>query len=115
MGRVKRKNAFEYAQYAQIQIHTTHAQSFIRAFALHCYILYCQMILSADIKGPDQIARTSKVQIRLRECCPYMPEDPFSHGTTHIVPFSIRLDREIGGSELLLIYSNQILIRSIGF
>ena len=38
-GRVKRKCIFEHAQIAHIQIHPTHAQSLIRAFALHYGIL----------------------------------------------------------------------------
>ena len=39
MRRAKQKYVFEYAQNAQIQIHPTHAQRLIRAFALHWYIL----------------------------------------------------------------------------
>ena len=38
-GRAKRKDVFEHAQNAQIQIYPKHAQSLIRAFALHWYIL----------------------------------------------------------------------------
>ena len=39
LGRAKRKRVFEHAQTTQIQIHTAHAQSLIRTFALHWYIL----------------------------------------------------------------------------
>ena len=39
LGRDKRNGAFESAQNAQIQIHIAHAQSLIRAFALHWYII----------------------------------------------------------------------------
>ena len=39
MDRAKRKGVFEHAQNAQIQIYPAHAQSLIRAFALHWYIL----------------------------------------------------------------------------
>ena len=35
MGRAKRKCVFEHAQNTQIQVHSAHEQSFIRAFALH--------------------------------------------------------------------------------
>ena len=36
---------------------TAHVQSLNRAFALHWYILLCQIILLADSEGPDQTAR----------------------------------------------------------
>ena len=39
MDRAKRKGVFEYAKNAQIQIHSTHAQSLIQAFSLDWYIL----------------------------------------------------------------------------
>ena len=54
MGCAKLKSVFEHAQNAQIQIHPTHVQSLMRAFALHRYILECPMILLADCEGPDQ-------------------------------------------------------------
>ena len=62
-------------QNAQIQIHPTHAQSFIRAFALHWYILYCFMILLADSGGPDQTARMRSLiwAFAVRIC----PKTPF--------------------------------------
>ena len=46
---------------AQIQIHPTHTQSLIRAFALLCYILQSPIILLANIEGPDQIARMHRL------------------------------------------------------
>ena len=48
LGRANRKGVLDQAQLAEIHIHTAHAQSFIRAFALHSYILLCPMTLSAD-------------------------------------------------------------------
>ena len=39
MDHTKWKDAFEYAQNAQIKIHLTHAPSLIWAFALPWYIL----------------------------------------------------------------------------
>ena len=75
MGRPKWKYVFEHAQNAQIQIHPTHAQSLIRAFALHWYILLCPVILLADSEGPDQ----SDLGLR----CLHMPEDTPSHGVVH--------------------------------
>ena len=51
-----------------------HAQSIIKAFALHLYILQCSMILLADSEGPDQTARMRRliwafaVRICLKTC-----------------------------------------------
>ena len=39
VGRVKRKGVFEYAQNAQIQIHSAHAQKSFLEFVLRWYIL----------------------------------------------------------------------------
>ena len=61
MGREKQQFVFEHAQNAQILIHATHAQMRIRAFALHCYILWCPLILLADSKDPDQTARMRRL------------------------------------------------------
>ena len=53
---IKQKVVFEYEQNGQIPIHPAHAQSFMRVFALHRYILLCPTTLLVDIKGPDQTA-----------------------------------------------------------
>ena len=47
MNRVKRKIVFKHALNADID-HPAHAQSIIRAFALHLYILLYSMILLVD-------------------------------------------------------------------
>ena len=60
MGCAKRKGVFERAQNAQIQSHPTHAQSLIRIFALHPYILLCSIQL-ADSEGPDKNARMRRL------------------------------------------------------
>ena len=39
IGRAEREDFFEHSQNAQIQIHPRHAESLIRAFAFHWYIL----------------------------------------------------------------------------
>ena len=39
LGRIKRKNAYEHAQNAQVSDHPAHALSIIRVFALHLYTL----------------------------------------------------------------------------
>ena len=39
IGRANWKRVFQHAQNAQVQIRYVHAQSLIRAFALHYYIL----------------------------------------------------------------------------
>ena len=57
MVHAKRNDVFEHAQNALIQIHHTHVQSFIRAFAFYCYNLQSTMIHLADSEGPDQTAR----------------------------------------------------------
>ena len=56
MGTIKQKSVFEHEQNANSD-HSAHAQSIIRAFALHSYILKYPMILFADSEGPDQTAR----------------------------------------------------------
>ena len=45
IGQAKQKCVFNQTQNAQIQIHTTHAQSLIKAFAFQWYIPYCSIIL----------------------------------------------------------------------
>ena len=54
------KGAFERAKNAHSD-HPAHAQSIIRAFALHSYILKYPMILLADSEGPDQTARMRRL------------------------------------------------------
>ena len=56
-----------------------HAQSIIRAFAFHSYILWYPMILLADSEGPDQTA-----QADLCLLCPHIPEHTFSHGAAQV-------------------------------
>ena len=53
--------------------HSARAQSIIRAFALHSYIMLYSMAVVADSEGPD----------------PHMSEDSFSHDATHIVKDNI--------------------------
>ena len=48
------------AKYADSD-HPAHAQSIVRALALHSYILWCPMILLADSAGPDQTARMHRL------------------------------------------------------
>ena len=56
------KRYFKHAQNAQIYIHPTHAQSRIRLFALHWYILWCLTILLVDNEDPDRTARTARMR-----------------------------------------------------
>ena len=60
-GRVKRKSVLKHAFNAQIQIHTAHSQSLIRAFALRENIIWYLVILFADSEGPDQTAHTHRL------------------------------------------------------
>ena len=65
--------------------HPAHAQSIIRAFALHSYILL------ANSPCPEQTAHAD-----LSLSCPHMPVDTFSHGVAHITAvftFSTWTDR----------------------
>ena len=56
MGRVKRKKCLRACAKCADSDHSAHAQSLIRAFALHCNILRYSMILFLDCEGPDQTA-----------------------------------------------------------
>ena len=62
--------------------HPEHAQSLIRVFALHSYILQCPMILLGDSEGPDQPARMRRLiwafAVRI---CPKR----FSHGAAQLL------------------------------
>ena len=87
MVHAKPKGVFEHVQIAQIQIDIAHVQSLIRAFALHWYILQCQMIMLADSEGPDQTARMhSLIWAFAVRICPRA----FSHGAAHIILTSKR-------------------------
>ena len=59
-----------------------HAQIIIQAFALHSYILYYPML--ADCEEPYQAAQMGRL-LWLGLGCLHMPEDMFSHGTTHLM------------------------------
>ena len=81
MGLVKRKRAFEHAQYAHSD-QAAHVQSIIRAFALYTFIRQYPMSLLADSEGPNKTARMRwliwafAVRISLKT--------HFRHGTVHI-------------------------------
>ena len=87
------KGAFERAKNAHSD-HPAHAQSIIRAFALHSYILKYPMILLADSEGPDQTARMRRLiwafAVRIRS---YIRRH-VSHGAarikTHFFLFSLK-------------------------
>ena len=66
-------------------------RSLIRAFALHRYILLCQLILLADSEGPDQTVRMRRriLVFAVRICL----RTRFSHGATRLVT-TIELQRQ---------------------
>ena len=70
--------------------HPVQAQSIIRAFALHSYILSYPVILVADSEGPDQ---TAQADLGLR--CPIMPEDTFSHDVALIIYLPISMSHRL--------------------
>ena len=80
MGRIKRKGTFKNTQNAHSD-YPAHAQSIIRAFALHLYILKYPKILLAYSEGTDQTARMRRL---LWAFAVYILEDTFSHGAAHI-------------------------------
>ena len=88
MGRVKRNEVLEHAQNAPIQIHLSHAQNIIRAFAPHLSIILCQMILLADTEGPDQPARMR----RMRSCVAWCDTCPQHSCTLTGRPYWFRFD-----------------------
>ena len=56
LGSLKRKSALRACAICGYSYHPAHAQSLIRAFALHWIFLQYLMILFADSEGPDQTA-----------------------------------------------------------
>ena len=61
MGRVKRKKCLRTCAKCADSDHPSHAQSLIRAFALHWNILQHPMIQLVDSKGPYQTARMRRL------------------------------------------------------
>ena len=77
------EGVFEHAQNAQIQIHPTHAQSLIRAFPLHWYIL---MIIPNDfaIGQRRSWSDCADVQADLGLQRSHVPEDTLLQGEAEI-------------------------------
>ena len=79
LGRIKRKNAFEQAQNAHIQIVLRMRKiSPGRSLSIPFY----PMVLLADSEGPNQ---TADAQADLGLRCSHMPEDLFSHGADYLI------------------------------
>ena len=72
--RAKQKCVFEHAQYAQIQIHSAHAQS-------HPGI--CSPLIHS-IRSNDCVWRIAKVLIRLRGCAGWSGPSLSAHARRHI-------------------------------
>ena len=84
------RQARKYFQTCADSDHPAYAQSSIRAFPFHLYIMEYTMILLANSECPDQTARNAQADLGRR--CPHTPEDKFSHDAVHIrIYFTISL------------------------
>ena len=81
MGRAKRKWVFEHAQNAQIQIHTAHAQNFIRALlsidAFYSVQWFCKR---TAMTWSDCVVAQDDLGLRWS----HLPENMFTLGVDHI-------------------------------